>query len=272
MHRSQRLASNAAAGAARGLNYVGHHRLRARRQGRDFRAWSISARSRQRVRKADQPDGPAREVIRNNDLVRCYYPDAKIMSASSRDRSATLSPSLLPQQLNALAAHYYLPLRESSPASPVWKRRPSFSSPRTGLRYGHKFWADIGHGLLLKARAAQRKERADRAIRRSPIFRSGAKLDRDLVKPSFAVRACRLAGPGIASGRSSAAGNRGLGGEGSFPPVSPKSSRDSVHCAAKAPGGAHGLFGRLGRRLGVRRGRATRAAACRSVRSNRAAS
>src|SRR5450432_1635851 len=44
--------------------------------------------------------------IRNYDLVRCYYPDAKIIRIEPRSfRNAF--PSLLPQQLNALAEHYF---------------------------------------------------------------------------------------------------------------------------------------------------------------------
>src|SRR5207244_10606913 len=51
-------------------------------------------------------DGPAREVVRNNDQVRCYYPDAKIVRIEPRSfRNAF--PSLLPQQLSALATYYF---------------------------------------------------------------------------------------------------------------------------------------------------------------------
>ncbi len=51
-------------------------------------------------------DGPAREVIRNNDEVRCYYPDAKIIRIEPRTYRNAF-PSLLPQQLETLAEYYF---------------------------------------------------------------------------------------------------------------------------------------------------------------------
>jgi len=51
-------------------------------------------------------DGPAREVIRNNEQVRCYYPDAKIIRIEPRTYRNAF-PSLLPQQLDTLAGYYF---------------------------------------------------------------------------------------------------------------------------------------------------------------------
>ena len=51
-------------------------------------------------------DGPAREVIRNNEQVRCYYPDAKIIRVEPRTYRNAF-PSLLPQQLDTLAVYYF---------------------------------------------------------------------------------------------------------------------------------------------------------------------
>ena len=50
-------------------------------------------------------DGPAREVIRSNGEVRCYYPDAKVVRVEPRTfRNAF--PSLSPQQQSSLAQYY----------------------------------------------------------------------------------------------------------------------------------------------------------------------
>ena len=37
--------------------------------------------------------------------------------------------------------------------------------PKDGMRYGHKLWADVNSGLLLKAQLLRRAQHADRAIR-----------------------------------------------------------------------------------------------------------
>src|SRR5260370_770425 len=47
-------------------------------------------------------DGPAREVVRVDDQVRCYYSDAKLVRVEPRALH-NLFPSLLPQQLATLA-------------------------------------------------------------------------------------------------------------------------------------------------------------------------
>lgn len=170
-----------AAGAARGLNYVGtivyehggrvetSHLVHLLEGGSEFE-------------KLTNLDGPAREVIRNNDLVRCYYPDAKVIRIEPRSfRNAF--PSLLPQQLNALAAHYFFRKGELARIAGLETQAFVFE-PRDGLRYGHKFWADIATGLLLKARLLNEKNEPVEQFAFTDI-QIGVKLDRDLVKPPF---------------------------------------------------------------------------------------
>lgn len=100
--------------------------------------------------KLETLDGPRREIIRNNDEVQCYYPDAKVVRSQKRvlDRSF---PALVPEQLNAITQFYSV-----SKGKP--ERIAGFNSealvlePRDGMRYGHKLWAELETGLLLKAR------------------------------------------------------------------------------------------------------------------------
>ena len=74
-----------AAGAARSLNYVGT--IVYEHGGRVETSRLVHLlESGSEFEKLTNLDGPAREVIRNNDLVRCYYPDAKIGRASCRER------------------------------------------------------------------------------------------------------------------------------------------------------------------------------------------
>jgi sigma-E factor negative regulatory protein RseB len=170
-----------AAGAARGLNYVGtivyEHggRVETSRLAHLLESGS-------EFEKLTNLDGPAREVIRNNDLVRCYYPDAKIIRIEPRSfRNAF--PSLLPQQLNALAAHYFFRKGELARIAGLETQAFVFE-PKDGLRYGHKFWADIASGLLLKARLLNEKNEPIEQFAFIDI-QIGVKLDREQVKPPF---------------------------------------------------------------------------------------
>ena len=208
-------------------------------------------------------DGPAREVIRNNDLVRCYYPDAKIIRIEPRSfRNAF--PSLLPQQLNALAAHYFFRKGELARIAGLETQAFVFE-PKDGLRYGHKFWADIATGLLLKARLLNEKNEPIEQFAFTDI-QIGAKLDRDLVKPSFASVPSdwqvRESPPGEVQPQETGWVVKDL-------PAGFAKVVEGFRTLRGKSAGAPGLFGRAGRRLGVRRGRATYAAAGRSVATGR---
>lgn len=127
-------------------------------------------------------EGPAREVIRNDEQIRCYYPDAKIIRIEPRTfRNAF--PSLLPPQLNALAQYYLFRKAEQARIAGLEAQAYVFE-PKDGLRYGHKFWADIGSGLLLKARLLNEKNEPVEQFAFTDI-QIGGKLDRELVKPPF---------------------------------------------------------------------------------------
>jgi sigma-E factor negative regulatory protein RseB len=172
-----------AASAARGLNYVGtivyEH---AGRVETSHLVHLLDGSS--EFEKLTNLDGPAREVIRNDDLVRCYYPDAKVIRIEPRSfRNAF--PSLLPQQLNALAAHYFFRKGEQARIAGLETQAFIFE-PKDGLRYGHKFWADIATGLLLKARLLNENNESIEQFLFTDI-QIGVKIDRELVKPPFAI-------------------------------------------------------------------------------------
>jgi sigma-E factor negative regulatory protein RseB len=142
-------------------------------------------------------DGPAREVIRNQGEVRCYYPDAKVVRIEPRTfRNAF--PSLSPQQQKSLTDHYEF--RRAEPGRVAGLAAQAFVfEPRDEFRYGHKFWADAETGLLLKARILD--ESGDAVEQFAFIdLAVGGKIDREMVKPSWPMTPpewiVRAAGPG----------------------------------------------------------------------------
>jgi sigma-E factor negative regulatory protein RseB len=142
-------------------------------------------------------DGPAREVIRRNGEVRCYYPDAKIVRVEPRTfRNAF--PSLSPQQQKALAEYYDFRKAETGRVAGLETQAWVFE-PKDGLRYGHKFWADAATGLLIKARIVDDRNEIVEQFAFTDIT-IGAKIDREMVKPTWAAAPpdwlVRQSGPG----------------------------------------------------------------------------
>lgn len=127
-------------------------------------------------------DGPAREVIRNNDQVRCYYPDAKIIRIEPRTYRNAF-PSLLPQQLDTLAAYYFFRKAEIARIAGLETQAYIFE-PKDGMRYGHKLWADLASGLLLKAQLMNERDVPIEQFVFTDV-QIGIKIDREAVRPSF---------------------------------------------------------------------------------------
>src|SRR5690242_17418258 len=127
-------------------------------------------------------DGPAREVVRGDGEVRCYYPDAKLMRiepGTFRD----VFPSLLPEQQQSLSLYYdFRVLGEDRVGGrPV---QVVVFEPKDGLRYGHRFWSDVKTGLLLKARVVNDRGDGVEQFAFSDLT-INAPIDRSMVEPSW---------------------------------------------------------------------------------------
>jgi sigma-E factor negative regulatory protein RseB len=187
---------NRAAEAARQLNYVGTIVYQNGGRVETSRLVHLNDGGTE-FEKLVNLDGPAREVIRTQGEVRCYYPDAKVVRIEPRTfRNAF--PSLSPQQQKALGDYYVFRKAESARVAGLESQAWVFE-PKDGLRYGHKFWADAATGLLLKARILD--ERGDVVEQFAFIdLAIGARVDREMVRPSWPPTppewVVRAAGPG----------------------------------------------------------------------------
>jgi sigma-E factor negative regulatory protein RseB len=170
-----------AAQAARSLNYSGT--LVYRHGGREetTRVFHLADASGEHE-KLTNLEGPAREVVRNNDQIRCYYPDAKVIRLESRN-SRNAFPSLLPQQRNTLVEYYNFNKGERERIAGLETQAYVFQ-PKDGLRYAHKLWADVATGLLVKAQLLNERGFPLEQFQFSDI-QIGAKIDRDMVRPTF---------------------------------------------------------------------------------------
>ncbi len=135
--------------------------------------------------KLETLDGPRREVIRNNDEVLCYYPDAKIVRSDKRVARRTF-PALLPEQLSSLTEYYEI--RKAEPERiGGFETQALVLEPKDGMRYGHKFWADSASGLLLKARMLSERHNVVEQFSFTQVI-IGAGVTREMVQPSFTIR------------------------------------------------------------------------------------
>jgi sigma-E factor negative regulatory protein RseB len=129
-------------------------------------------------------DGPAREVIRSANEVRCYFPDAKVIRIEPRT-FRNVFPSLSAEQQRNLAQYYETKFAVSERVAGRWTQVMTFE-PKDGFRYGHKFWADANTGLLLKARLVDDHGEVVEQFAFTDVVIND-KIDRDMVKPSWAT-------------------------------------------------------------------------------------
>ncbi|MEO8164235.1 MAG: MucB/RseB C-terminal domain-containing protein [Betaproteobacteria bacterium] len=135
--------------------------------------------------KLETLDGPRREVIRNNDEVLCYYPDAKVVRSDKRVARRTF-PALLPEQLSSLTEYYEIRKAETERIG-GFESQALVLEPKDGMRYGHKFWADTASGLLLKARMFSERHNVVEQFSFTQLT-IGSRVTREMVQPSFNAR------------------------------------------------------------------------------------
>lgn len=103
-----------------------------------------------RLERLESLTGPAREIVRAKDQVTCYLPEARMVRIDRliADRSF---PAILPGQIRDLVEHYQVRKGEAERIA-GHDCQIIVLTPKDRARYGHKLWADINTGMLLKAR------------------------------------------------------------------------------------------------------------------------
>lgn len=186
-----------AADAARSLNYTGTIAYQRASGVETARLIHVNDGG-EEFEKLYNLDGPAREVIRSNGEVRCYYPDAKVVRVEPRTfRNAF--PSLSPQQQSSLAQYYTVRKGGIGRVAGLEAQAWTFE-PKDGLRYGHELWTDPTTGILLKARMINERGEVVEQIAFLDIV-LGAKLGPEAAKPTWPAspRIGRSGGRGRAS-------------------------------------------------------------------------
>jgi len=172
------------ANAARQLNYTGTFIYQHGDQVETSRITHFVDRSGE-YEKLETLDGPKREIIRTNNEILTLDAEHRVVKREKRSPRRAF-PALLPDQLLHLPDFYQLRKGDL-------ERIASFDSqalvlePRDAFRYGHKLWADVATGLLLKARMLDEKSHVVEQFA-FPQLSIGSGVTRDSVRSSFDTR------------------------------------------------------------------------------------
>jgi sigma-E factor negative regulatory protein RseB len=134
--------------------------------------------------KLETLDGPAREIIRNNDQVTCYLPASKVVLIEKRNARQQM-PLLLPERLNSVIENYVVSKEESDRVAGhecVWIAL----TPRDNLRYGRRFCAELSSGLPLRARTMSEKNQTVESFAFTELT-IGGRFNREKVKSKYAA-------------------------------------------------------------------------------------
>ncbi len=100
-------------------------------------------------------DGVPREVIRTRDEVVCYLPGS--MTVKIDKQSGTpMFPAILPERLKELSENYSIRKGEVERVA-GYDCQVIILEPRDRMRYGHRLWADLNTGMLVKAKTFDEK-------------------------------------------------------------------------------------------------------------------
>jgi sigma-E factor negative regulatory protein RseB len=132
--------------------------------------------------KLETLDGPRREIIRNNAEIITYYADKRLVKREKR-AARKLFPALLPDQLSVLTEHYQL-RKGGQERIAGYDAQALILEPRDEFRYGHKLWAELSTGLLLKARMVNERNQVLEQFHFTEVA-INITISRDAVRASF---------------------------------------------------------------------------------------
>jgi sigma-E factor negative regulatory protein RseB len=128
-------------------------------------------------------DGPAREVVRNNDQLTCYLPKSKTVIIEQRDTRQL--PVLLPERMPDILANYSVK-KAGTDRVAGYDCNVIMLEPKDHLRYGRSFCAEVRSGLPLRSRTINEKNDAVESFAFTQLT-IGGKFNRDMVKSKYAA-------------------------------------------------------------------------------------
>jgi sigma-E factor negative regulatory protein RseB len=128
--------------------------------------------------------GTPREIIRARDQVTCYLPESMTVKVDKQvaDRSF---PSILPPQVKDLAENYVIRKGGIERVAGFDCQVIAFT-PKDKMRYGHKLWADVNTGMLLRAKTFDERNNPIETFEFTQL--QIGNVDRSMVRSRFAAK------------------------------------------------------------------------------------
>ena len=127
-------------------------------------------------------DGTPREIIRFNEEVKCYIPSTMTVKV---DRQMQTGPfPAMRADVRDFATHYTIRKAETERIA-GYDCQAIVLEPKDNLRYGHKLWADVATGMLVKAKTFNERNEVVEQFSFTEL-QIGGRIDREKVKSRFA--------------------------------------------------------------------------------------
>jgi sigma-E factor negative regulatory protein RseB len=127
-------------------------------------------------------DGPRREVVRHNDDLQCFYPDAKTIRLDRRV-TAKFFPSLVIGPPEAVPENYTLRLGKVERVLGT-ECQWIHLDPKDALRYAQRVCAELTTGLLLRAKTLGSRQQVLEQVAFTDL-RTGTQVSRSELKSTF---------------------------------------------------------------------------------------
>ncbi len=132
--------------------------------------------------KLETLDGVPREIIRTQDEIVCYLP-ASMTVKIDKQPGQPMFPAILPEQFKDLSENYIVRKGEVERVA-GYSCQVVVLEPKDRMRYGHRLWADLKTGMLLKAKTVDEKNEVLEQFAFTQL-QIGGHIDRDRLKPGF---------------------------------------------------------------------------------------
>jgi sigma-E factor negative regulatory protein RseB len=127
-------------------------------------------------------DGIPREIIRTGDEVVCYLP-ASMTVKIDKQPGRRAFPAVLSEQLKDLSENYIITKGEVERVG-GYSCQVIALEPKDRMRYGHRLWADLNTGMLLKAKTFDENNEVLEQFAFTQL-RIGGNIGRDLLKSRY---------------------------------------------------------------------------------------
>ncbi|MFH1602816.1 MAG: MucB/RseB C-terminal domain-containing protein [Pseudomonadota bacterium] len=166
------------------LNYTGTFVYRSGDQAETSRIVHFVGRYGARER-LETLDGEPREIVRSGDEVKCYLPGIETVKIDRQNGNAVF-PSLLSSNLRDVAENYEL-TKAGIERIAGYDCQLLVLEPRDRLRYGHRLWADVNTGMLLKSETFDSKNEPIERFAFTQIV-IGGKIDQDQLRSRLSAK------------------------------------------------------------------------------------